>query len=66
MSTETLAADVAVDYDLIQFVADISDTTRENVQEMHARVCELIGGGMTPAAAIQTLEDEIDAKAKGD
>lgn len=51
-----------MDYDLIQFVADISETTRENVQEMHARVCELIGGGMTPAVAIQTLEAEIAAK----
>lgn len=57
-----IAAEVAMDYDLIQFVADISETTRENVQEMHARVCELIGGGMTPAVALQTLEAEIAAK----
>jgi len=62
VSEETLAPDVAIDYDLIQFVADIAETTRENVQEMHARVCGLIGGGMSPSAAIQLVTEELDAK----
>lgn len=57
-----LAAEAAMEYDLIQFVADIGATTRENVQEMHARVCELIAGGMTPEAAIEVLVAELAAK----
>ena len=66
MSESELAVEVAVDYDLVQFVADIAETTREDVQQMYARVCELIGGGRTPAAAIQTLAEELEARAKGD
>ena len=61
MSTDNIADQVAIDYDLIQFVADIADTTRENVQAMHARACELIAGGMTPAAAVQAVAEEVDA-----
>ena len=60
MSENNIAAEVAIDYDLIQFVADIAETTRENVQRMHMRVCELIAGGYTALAAIQTLTEELE------
>ena len=60
MSENDIAVEAAVDYDLVQFVADIGETTRESVQRMHARVCELIAGGRTVSAAIQTLTEELE------
>ena len=62
MSENTQAVESAIDYDLVQFVADIAETTREDVQEMHTRVRALIASGKTPAVAIQIMQDELAAK----
>jgi hypothetical protein len=55
----SLADEVAKDYPFIQLMADIADRPVEDLLEVHRRVCELIGHGLTPKAAIAAHQEEL-------
>lgn len=55
----SIADEVAKDYSFIQMMADLSGEPIEVLQETHRRVCELIGGGLTPIAALAAHQEEL-------
>lgn len=54
-----LADEVAKDYPFIQMMADLAGVPTEELEETHRRVCELIGGGLTPIAALAAHQEEL-------
>lgn len=55
----SLADEVAKDYPFIQMMADLAGEPVEKLIDAHRKVCEYIGSGMTPAAALGRFNKEL-------
>lgn len=62
----SLADEVARDYPFIQMMADIAGVPIEELQEVHRRVCALIGGGLTPEAALAAHQEALMQRIEAD